>query len=80
MFAPLSQPPNPSFYRTHLQESIIKANTRQARFESGSSLAAMDIMEYLNSMGISAQNIDLGELGGEGRGGVEDLRRGCTTQ
>jgi hypothetical protein len=45
-------------------------------------MATMDIMEYLNAMGISARNLDVSSEGGVGTGvrDVEDLRRGCTSQ
>lgn len=52
LFSPMFKPPDPSFSRLHLQESIIRANTTRPRYQTGSSFGSASLLDFLSSRGV----------------------------
>lgn len=77
LFSPLAKRPDPSFARTHLRDSIIKANTERADFEPASSFGRVSVLNFLASRGIRAR---FGGGGNDSDDDEDDRQPECTTQ
>lgn len=75
MFAPTATPPNPSFSRLHLAETIIRTNTDRRRMHMGSTFNRVGLLQFLAAQGVNVR--PPGQGGDEEREG--DLQ-GCQTQ